>query len=62
MIIERADYALYKKLLRERVINTKAEMDEAERVFKAKRAAHNSTLVEEKAFHEGMDDVMSKCE
>lgn len=55
------NYEIYKKLLQIRVRDTKAELDEAERVYKAKRAAHEAAKGEEKAFEEGQDELMSQC-
>lgn len=55
------NYTIYKKLLRQRVDETREQLAEATLKLKLKQAAYNAALVEEKAFEKGMDEIMNRC-
>lgn len=54
------NFAAYKKILDERVHDTKAELDEAERAVKSKRVAYDLAKKHQNAFNEGQDELISQ--
>lgn len=56
-----ANFATYKKILEHRVIDTRSELEEAQRTLKNKQAAYDVAINDKTAFENGMDELMSQC-